>query len=282
MARRWPSGSWPAAWARADSTSAYMVVAWTRPWSRSTGWVPMSGSSGGQVSGQPGDDGQSSSTPALRARRRVARASAPAMSTRGRAPEATRSAARLTSHWGMFPPMPEQRVSAPSIPRRPARAGAGSPWRSDREWTIQRWLMSATAALPASARARAVACAIRSKGDGAAAGSCSRLVTWPAPTTTGTLVQSVTVRRSSVPGGEVAGSDGGGDENRVRRPRVVAEDRGWLVFGERQVSRARCCRGRRRTPACARAWDSGPSARCRRRWPRPAGRRPCTSPGAGR
>ena len=43
---------------------------------------------------------------------------------------------------------------------------------------------------------------MRSKGSGAAAGSSWRLVTWPAPTTTGTCVQSVTDR--SGPGsGEV-------------------------------------------------------------------------------
>ncbi len=114
-----------------------MVVACSSPWAFSTGWVPTSGSMGGQVSGQPGAAGQSSSTPSLRARRRVARASAPVMRTRGRLPATTRSAARLTNHWGMFPPIPEQRVSAPLIPSRAARAGAGSPWRSDREWTIQ-------------------------------------------------------------------------------------------------------------------------------------------------
>ena len=154
-----------------------MEVACSRPWAFSTGWVPTSGSMGGQVSGQPLDEGQSSSTPSFRARRRVARASAPAMRTQGRSPAATRSAARLTSHWGMFPPIPDNRVSAFSIPRRAARRGAGSPWRSDREWTIQQWVMSPTDAFPASARASSVEAAISSKGSGAATGSSSRFVT---------------------------------------------------------------------------------------------------------
>ena len=57
-----------------------------------------------------------SSTPCFRARRRVARASAPAIRTRGWPPAATSSAARLTSHWGIDPPMPEQRASAPLAP----------------------------------------------------------------------------------------------------------------------------------------------------------------------
>ena len=58
MAALWVAGSWPAPCATADSTSAYMVVAWTSPWARSTGCTPRSGSSGGHVSGHPSAEGQ--------------------------------------------------------------------------------------------------------------------------------------------------------------------------------------------------------------------------------
>ena len=89
-ARPWPAdgrrGRGPRRGPARSRSSAYMVVACSRPWARSTGWTPRSGAIGGQVSGQPSDEGQSRATPAFLARRRVASASAPAMRTRGRAP----------------------------------------------------------------------------------------------------------------------------------------------------------------------------------------------------
>ncbi len=98
----------------------------------------MSSSSGGHISGHPSEDGQSRLMPAFLARLRVASASAPTTSTTGRDPELTRSAARLTSHCGMLPPIPEQRVSAfAGAPIRLASSAAGSAWRSESEWTVQ-------------------------------------------------------------------------------------------------------------------------------------------------
>ena len=41
----------------------------------------------------------------------------------------------------MFPPIPEQRVSAfAGAPIWRASSPAGSPWRSEMEWTIQQWV----------------------------------------------------------------------------------------------------------------------------------------------
>ena len=77
------------------------------------GAAPTSGSSGGHVSGQPSADGQSSSTPCFLAPPPRGQGLGPGDRGRGAGPPpATSSAARLTSHWGIDPPMPEQRASA--------------------------------------------------------------------------------------------------------------------------------------------------------------------------
>ena len=144
-----------------------------------------------------GDEGQSSSTPLL---------AGPAPGGQGLGPGDEDAGPAAAGHQLGGPvdeplrdrsrPCPSSGPRPPPAPRRRASSGAGSPWRSDREWTIQQWVSGRRGRRRLRRRlgerpgARG-ASAMSSKGSGAAAGSSSRLVTWPAPTTTGTLVQSI-------------------------------------------------------------------------------------------
>ena len=107
-------------------------------------------------------------------------ASAPAMSVADRVPPAMSPAARLTSHWGEFPPMVVTSQSAPAMPSRAASsvAGAGPVWV----------MMSTTDRRPmadrrrgASRKAASEARSIRSTG----VTSSVRSMDWPDAMTTG-------------------------------------------------------------------------------------------------
>ena len=119
--------------------------------------------------------------PAFLARRRVASASAPAMRTAGPAaarPPGRRRGRRATG--GSSRPCPSSAPRPASAPSRRASSAAGSPWRSDSEWTIQQWVSPAGRRPPHRAdvgERRGPRAPSASNGSGAAAGSSSRLVT---------------------------------------------------------------------------------------------------------
>ncbi len=121
-----------------------MVVAWASPWARSTGCEPEVGLERRPRLGPPVRRGPVELDPLLLGAPAGGEGLGPGDEHAGRPPAATSSAARLTSHWGIEPPMPEQRASARLAPRRRASSGAGSPWRSDSEWTMNRCVSSAS------------------------------------------------------------------------------------------------------------------------------------------
>ena len=105
------------------SNTGNVSHAWNTSWATSAGW---NGASNGKGGGSGARWLHGSRSPALRARRRVSSASAPAMTARSQRPARMASAASCTSTWGVVPPMPEYRRWRGAMPSAPASRSTGA------------------------------------------------------------------------------------------------------------------------------------------------------------
>ena len=125
-------------------------------------------------------------SPAARRWREERMASAPAIRVADREPAAMSAAARLTSHWGEFPPMVVTSHTAGASPSRRANSVAGAgPVLVITSTTERRPMRSRSP--PRPSRAASPARAMRSTGVTGA----RRSIDWPKPTTTGRRSGSV-------------------------------------------------------------------------------------------